>query len=311
MLGNSGLRGNYIMVNKGRVLTGLLVLVGIFSLQRASVALPVSLGAAGPDNFAVLEIGVGDVIGINAGGPVNGVTGNVGVNQNGTLSMTGGTYVDGNVVLGTGASVTFSGGSYVTGSTTMNQSLLSQAQSDALAAASAAASLASSGGGVGITSITTSMNLTPGVYNLTTLNLGNGEYLHLAAGGSYVFNISGALALHGPDGILLDPGLSEADVLFNVTGTTAVAFSGGGNTAVLYGIVLAPNAKINLSPGLVHGEIISGQNIQIVSGSDVYGIPPGGTGGRGEVPDSSSTLVLGCLGLGALVAMRRFTVGSA
>jgi choice-of-anchor A domain-containing protein len=296
------------MFGKSAIFTGALVAAITLSVRPESFAVPISLGAAGPGNFAVLEIGVGDVIGINAGGPVNGVTGNVGVNQNSQLDLTGGTYVNGNVILGTGASVSLSGGSTISGSTTLNQALMTQARNDALSAAATAAGLTTSGGGVGLTSITSSMNLTPGVYNLTTLNLGNSEYLHLAAGGSYVFNISGALALHGPDGIFLDAGLSEADVLFNITGSSAVAFSGGGNSAILHGIVLAPNAKINLSPGLVTGEIISGQNIQIVSGSDVIGVGDDtGSGSRGQVPDSGSTLMLGCVGLCALATIQRFT----
>ena len=278
-----------------------LALVGILGLRAESFALPVSLGTAGPGNFTVLEIGTGTLnISINAGGPANGVQGNVGVNGSGTLALTGTTFIHGNVILGTGAKVTTSGAGTVTGSTTTDQATLTQAASDANAAATAAAALPASGGGVGVTSITSGGNLTPGVYNLSTLNLGNNQQLNLAAGGSYVFNISGGLVLHGPDGIFLASGLSPSDVLFNITGNTDVAFSGGGNGAVLNGIILAPNSKVNLSPGLVNGEIISGQNISIVSGADVMGVVP--------EPSTNALLILGAVAAGFALLRRRLTI---
>src|ERR1700740_2905223 len=93
-----------------------LALVGILGLRAESFALPVSLGTAGPGSFTVLEIGTGTLnISINAGGPANGVQGNVGVNGSGTLALTGTTFIHGNVVLGTGAKVTTSGAGTVTG----------------------------------------------------------------------------------------------------------------------------------------------------------------------------------------------------
>src|SRR4029077_19367281 len=112
---------------------------GFVAFQTTSLALPFSLGTAGPGNFTVLEIGTGTLnISINAGGPANGITGNVGVNGTGTLSLTGTTFVHGNVFLASGAKKATSGSGTISGTTfdTGQDAFLTQAASDATTASS-------------------------------------------------------------------------------------------------------------------------------------------------------------------------------
>src|SRR5690242_7878285 len=94
-------------------------IIGVLGFRAQSMALPVSLGTAGPGNFAVLETGTGGLtIHVNNGGSAPGITGNVGVNSNGTLTLDNNTFVHGNVTLGTNAHVTTSGTGAVAGATT-------------------------------------------------------------------------------------------------------------------------------------------------------------------------------------------------
>jgi choice-of-anchor A domain-containing protein len=159
--------------------------------------------------------------------------------------------------------------------------------------------MAASAGGIGITSInaTSNMTLQPGVYNLSSFNVSNGANISLAAGGSYVFNISGGLTLNGPGAISLASGLSLSNVLFNITGTTGVQLTNGGNAPMLYGIILSPYASINIAPGNVIGELIGGQQISIVSSANP-------TPNVAPVPDGGSSVVLMSLGLAGLLLLR-------
>jgi choice-of-anchor A domain-containing protein len=265
--------------------------------QPAAVkADPFSLGSAA--NYALLEIGNGNIS--LAAAPPNGfITGNVGA-AGGNLSDGGNLPITGSVFLGAGA--TSSGLSGNVSGTIHTNFDLSSAISAATTASSQAAALASSGGGVGFTSISegnnVTLNLAPGVYNLTNFSLHNGDIVNLEAGGSYVFNISGSLSLNSAE-ILAAAGLTPSDILFNITGTQGVQFSGGlNNESVLDGIILAPDAQVSLTPGALDGEIISGQNINIASGGSVQGV-------TSSVPEPSSAMLLSLVGCGFLAIAKR------
>ena len=280
--------------------------IPLLPLQRA-LALPVNLGAAGPGNWAVLEMsydGTDETDAENLSGaaapPYGFIHGNVGGASITHITTSAGNFpIVGTVYLGDGSTADSATQGNATGGVVYNQALTHQAALDARAASTAAAGLASSGGGIGFTSINlgnnATMTLNPGVYNLTSLQLGNDAVLSLTSGGSYVFNITGSLTLNSAR-ILTLAGLSEAEVLFNVTGTTAVAFSGGLNDeSILHGIILAPDAQVHITPGLVVGEVISGESINIASGGSIQGV----------VPDAGSTVVLMGLGVAFLAGAKR------
>jgi hypothetical protein len=265
-----------------------LKLIPAFGLFQALAvkALPVNLGDAG--DYAILETGAGAAnasVSLAAAPPNGVINGNIGMGSSGNLSVSAGNLpINGSVYLATGATSSGLSGN-VTGAVYQNYNL-SAAISAAAAASLQAAGLASSGGGLSYSTINEAnnmtLNLNPGVYNLADFKLQNGDVVNLAAGGSYVFNISGTLSLNSAS-ILAAAGLSDANVLFNVTGSQGVAFSGGlNNECILDGILLADDASISLTPGEVNGEIIGGGNINIASGGSV-------SGGGSNVPDSGPT----------------------
>jgi hypothetical protein len=251
--------------------------IGAFaSLLPLNSAQALSLGTAGPSNWALLEIGNGviNVDTTNASGN-SAIWGNAGIGQNETLTMSGGSLIHGDLFLGNSANTSFSGGAGVAAghSTLTNQDpMLAVARNDALNASSAAAAL----GGTPLT-LTAGMTLTPGTYSLTNFSLAGSQTITLSGAGDYIFNISGTLNLSGTSQVLLSGGASASNVLYNITGTSSAGTSGG---SILRGIILAPNADVTIDSGVgstphvgLFGEVISGRNITIASGSGIQAVP--------------------------------------
>ena len=176
-------------------------------------------------------------------------------------------------------------------------------QFDAIAASAAAARLSPTSSRNQINLRRKSLTLDAGVYNLTNLRL-NRSTLTLSGSGTFVFNISSAFALKSSR-VLLAGGATEANVLFNYTGTSDITLSGRRGGSVLHGIILALNAKVNLAPGLVVGEIINGSDMSLSSGTIIQSLAPGTI----NVPEgASSTFLLSLIALGGLGAFQSFLV---
>ncbi len=240
----------------------------------SSFAGNVTLGSAGPEFYTVLLLGgqgsnTDNITHTNVTfNNQSSIQGNVGVPAVGNLSMSGNAFINGTLFLNTAGSWSHSGTS---GAANFQQNAatdaqLNQAVQDALNASQQAAALPST------------------QPSITNINLGDHG----------IFNISGNFSDQGL--VLLTGGITADDVLFNVIGTgSSVQFSGGGNQAQLNGILLAPFRDIQLSPGLVTGEIIGGGNILTL------------TSGADAVPEASTTMLLiaGTVFFGAVVFCRR------
>lgn len=278
-----------------RILAAVFTIFVSLAIRSNCTALPVDLGAAGPEYWSVLETGAGTVgqsqsasrggKHATSSGSHGGVLGNIGAGQDARLSDSGAQAL---------TNYSFNGGGDAV------QPMLSQAGLDAIAASTAAAGLSATSTLNQINLKGKSLTLSAGTYDLTRLQMNRGT-LTLSGPGSFVFNISSVFALKSAE-VLLAGGATEANVLFNYTGRGDVGLSGSkrGNASVLHGIILALNAKVNLAAGLVVGEIISGQDISLSSGAYVQGLRNAPT----QVPENSSTAALCCLACGALLLFR-------
>jgi choice-of-anchor A domain-containing protein len=260
-----------------------------FSLAPASLIQPngfqinlpsgVNLGQAG--NFSILAL----TGGIDDSGPLgpdanpHSVASNVGVVTSGQkFQASGSVTYGGKVFLHSGA--TYNNSAPGVPQPTMGaavDSMLAQAKQDALNASAAATALGANPTATYGT-INNNLSITKNsvgnfVFDITGINFSGGKILTLnaPAGSTYLLNISSQLVL--TDGsILVAGGLSASDVLINYTGTSDIRFSGGGNSSEIDGTILAPNAHVALSPGVVVGSVIAG-SIQMSSGANVVGVP--------------------------------------
>jgi choice-of-anchor A domain-containing protein len=212
-------------------------------------------------------------------GPPGGIIGDVSIATGGKLSITGTEYITGVVNLEAGA--TFANSTH--NAVTVNQNVdLSAAIDAAYTANLAYAGMPCS---QSFPALKNSTTITGG-HGINVICVGDivlsGKQILLTgpSDAKFIVNITGKLVLTGGGAgpqIRVDAsaGILPSAVIYNLVGSGQdVAFSGGGGgvgccAAIVDGTILAPYRKIALSPGLVNGEVISGKDISIVSGSSV------------------------------------------
>lgn len=262
----------------------------------------VTLGEAA--HFAVLALG-GSIDHSGPAGPnadpynVNGDAGIVTSGQK--FQASGSVSYGGHVYLHSGA--TFNSSAQGVPQPTMGpavDTMLNQAKQDALNASAAATSLGASPtasyGTINSTFTISQASVGNYVFDITGINFSGGKILTLSApsGSSFLLNVSSQIVLTSGS-ILVAGGLSAANVLINYTGTSDVRFSGGGNASRIDGNLLAPNATVKISPGVIMGSVIA-DDISMSSGADIV------------VPEASTTALLAfgsAIGIAGAVIRRR------
>jgi hypothetical protein len=215
---------------------------------------------------------------VSVTGPAGGILGDVCIAPNGKFAMSGDEYVTGTIRLGPGA--TYQNSSHAAANVQYNADLSAQIN-DAYAAYANAVNQPCTQSFAKLDGSVTTINGNVGLNVICVGDVvlaGKQVYLTGPAGAKFIVKVSGKFALTGGGAgpqIRVAGGVQPKDVLYVIVGSgEQVAFSGGGGgmdccAAIVDGTLLAPYRNIALSPGLVNGEVISGQNISIVSGSSV------------------------------------------
>jgi choice-of-anchor A domain-containing protein len=265
------------MRKKLGVLVGLSGILGVGALGVSTArAATVDLGAAA--QYAVFSL-TGTPVTIS--GP-SGVTGNVAVGPQGSLQMSGSTFVTGTVTLnqdGTPADNATLGlsGSAHTG--TVLHADLTAAVSDITARSSFYAGLTATQnlGALNLSASATQTIVGNGglnVIDISSLMLSGSSVLTLEGGANDAFIIDdpGGFTMSGSTKIDVSGGLLISNVLFNDTGSGAGAQTVNLAGSFVDGNVLAVGREIQVGPGIVDGSVIGGGDmISIHSGGQVFG----------------------------------------
>jgi hypothetical protein len=196
---------------------------------------------------------------------ISTVKGSVGISQGGTFLNTAWGSVSGSVT--EYANKEYVGSGKVGGTVSVNPTLLTQVDSDALAASSQAAALTATQTFGTINRPTTITG--NGGLNVIAIkgDINNGLTLKGTASDVFVVNVSGDAALHGKATLGLSGGVTPDHVLYNFTGNRGRVDID--TSAGVSGTLLAPHESVSLGATL-NGEVIAGGNfLSLLPGSKV------------------------------------------
>ncbi len=270
-------------------------LIKLFFILSVLVILPcaavnsIQQELGGAENFALFNLPTSPNPHMNSGT----TTGNLGIAGSTQLSFDNPAILKGNVYLGDTAKLQNTG--TINGSIFNNQDtegiMLNQLVTNATNASSYFGGLT----GTSISSITTSQTLNAtsaeNVFNVGSINLNNQTLtLNGTANQQFIFDITGNMNVQSGASIVLKGGLTPNDVLFNLSGNLSTS----GPLVTINGVVLDVSGNVNMSEGLINGELIAGgKTTQVVSGSYI-------TETDVPVPEPSTYILLGSLLLGVV-----------
>lgn len=221
---------------------------------------------------AVFQLGGGKV---DVTGPAGGIDGDVCVGPSGSLDVTGAQFVTGTIHLAPGDTLTKSGTGLI-GPVLRNQDLSARITDTIGAAADLAALPCTQSFARWNTSEVIVGTGGQNVICVGDVTLHGGHVVTLSGGANdtFVVNVTGRFVLTGGSKIVAS-GVPQSAIQYNVIGAGQQVLLSGPDGGVnccrtsLDGTVLAVGRAITLAPGLVSGEVISGQKIGITGGASV------------------------------------------